>query len=713
MVDIDHLAADVLSADDFVFQFGNDDADPAGWLPAPSPASIAVRRGAGVNGSDRVTLVWPDGAVRNAWLRVTVLDTADTGLSSPDVFAFASLPGDSGLVGATPAELNVPSSGITVTWRDLIRTRRAMGRRRLVDVSSDLDHNRDRRVDARDLLVVRQNLASRLERVQSPALPPVYYVSPTGDDAGDGLGPLSAWRTVAKVNSTALPPGAHVLFQRGGEWYEQLVVSSSGTAQSPVVFGSYGSGLKPKFWGSDPLDAASFVPVDGADSTFLIVPAAGTTVNSIQADHAFFRSAYLMANRTADSSVALALVKSTPGSWFQDPASGDTYVHTLGDDPRTGSVLYTASVRDNVVLVQRKHDVLIRNLVVDESAKYAAGYAFAVGDSSNVTIEDSEAYHAGKHHFGAINADNFVGRGLYSAWAMPDQGYGGASAYVSFSDQNVSGTRSAWFDVAYDELDAKAAPYMVFYTHGPGMGDLLVQNARSNGGIGFVVTTEGANERVRIQGGLINDAGLTLYGDNVRVDGLTLRGPRASVFMYGSNNTVQNVLIDNARPEVSDAGAVLNYGHDNTFRFSTIRVDPATTWPGTAIVIRTHTGAGPRIYGNIIESPRAIRVDPAAVGTFVSDHNLFASDSPWFVMPDFTVRTLNQWREETGHDSLSVAGDPRFANPAAGDLSLGEGSVAVDAFVATDLLEGIPTDALGLPRPQGAAYDLGAFERPA
>ena len=82
-------------------------------------------------------------------------------------------------------------------------------------------------------------------------------------------------------------------------------------------------------------------------------------------------------------------------------------------------------------------------------------------------------------------------------------------------------------------------------------------------------------------------------------------------------------------------------------------------------------------------------------------------------MPDFTVRTLTQWREETGHDSLSVAGDPRFANPAAGDLSLGEGSVAVDAFVATDLLEGIPTDALGLPRPQGAAYDLGAFERPA
>ena len=118
--------------------------------PTPrAPASISVRRGAGVNGSDRATLVWPDGAVRNTWLRVTVLDTSDTGLSSPDVFAFASLPGST----AAPAiagsgNVAVPDTGLGVTWRDLLLTRRGLGRRRRVDLSSDLDHNRDRRVDA-------------------------------------------------------------------------------------------------------------------------------------------------------------------------------------------------------------------------------------------------------------------------------------------------------------------------------------------------------------------------------------------------------------------------------------------------------------------------------------------------------------------------------------------------------------------------------------
>jgi len=714
MVDVDHLASDVLTGDDFVFQTGNDGWDPAGWADAPAPASISVRRGAGVNGSDRVTLVWPDGAVRNTWLRVTVLDNSDTGLSSPDVFAFASLPGSTAAPAIGEAGNVVPESGISVTWRDLILTRRGLGRRRRVDLSSNLDHNRDRRVDARDLLAVRQNLASRLEPVQSPALPPVYYVSPTGDDAADGLDPLSAWRTVAKVNSTALPPGAHVLFQRGGEWHEQLLVSSSGTARNRVVFGSYGSGLKPKFWGSDPLDAADFVPVEGADSTYRILPAAGAIVNSIQADHAFFRSGYLAANRTADRSVILNLVKSMPGTWYQDPTSGELYVHSLGgDDPRTGSVLYTASVRENVVYVLGQHDVLIRNLVVDESARNLGGYAFGVGQSTNVTIENSEAYRAGKHHFGVINSTGFVGRGLYSAWAMPDQGYGGASAYVSYSDTVAPNSRSEWFDCAYDELDAAAAPYMVFYTHGPGMADLLVQDVHSNGGIGFVVTTDNPAERVRILGGVINNGGLTLYGDNVLVDGLTMRGPAARILMTGSNNTVQNVLIDGARPGAGEAGAVAILGHDDTFRFSTVRVDADAAWPAVGVVVKTQFGAGPRVYGNIIEAPRPVRVDPAAASTFVFDHNLFAAENPLFVMPDYTVRTLNEWRAQTGHDLLSTAGDPAFVNPAAGDLSLGENSAALDAFVPTDLLEGIPADAVGTLRPQGAAYDLGALERPA
>ena len=60
------------------------------------PQSVTVRRGAGAGGSDRVTLVFADNAIRNTWLRVTLLAGAATGLAAPDVFAFGNLPGDTG-----------------------------------------------------------------------------------------------------------------------------------------------------------------------------------------------------------------------------------------------------------------------------------------------------------------------------------------------------------------------------------------------------------------------------------------------------------------------------------------------------------------------------------------------------------------------------------------------------------------------------------------
>ena len=708
MVDVEHLASDTLSADDFVLRVGNDLSDPSAWPAAPAPSQITIRRGAGVNGTDRITLVWPDGAIRNAWLQVTILDTADTGLSAPDVFSFASLAGDSA---AMPAEL-IGANPLGINRWDLIATRRALSGRRPVGISSGLDHNRDGRVNARDLLVVRQNLASRLERVQAPGLPPVYYVSPSGDDANDGLGPLSAWRTAAKVNATPLSPGAHVLFQRGGEWHEQLAVSSSGTPEAPVVFGSYGTGPKPKFWGSDPLNPADFQPVAGTASTYRILPAGRFAVNSVQADHRFLFSAFRAAGRSGSAAVNLNYLNSHPDTWYQDESTGYVYVNTGGVDPRAGAVLYTASVRNNVVLVQGRHDVVLRNLVVDESAQFEGGYAFTILGSDNVTVERSEAYRAGKHHFGVINSGGFVGRDLYAAWAMPLQLYGEASAFVSYADFNFASAprSSTWVNCFYEERPWAEAPYLSFYTHGTGMGDLTVRNMSSRGGIGMSIQSEGPSQHVSVTGGEIVDGRLALGGDNILVDGVALRGPHAGVSIGGSNNVVQNVLIDGARPDIGDTGAVINYGDANTVRFSTVRVDPASPWPAAAVVLKS--GTGTRVYGNVIDAPRAFRLHLPPSAAFVSDHNLFARD-PEFMLSDGSVRTLAQWQAELGQDRNSIVADPLFADPAAGDLALSPGSPAIDAFVATDLLQAIPTDFTGSPRPQGLAYDLGALERPA
>jgi len=92
MVDIDTLTADP-TAGDFTFNV-NQAATPDTWAPAPAPASITRTTGAGVSGSDRVTITWADGEIVDQWIEVTVLATGVTGLGSADVFYFGNAAGD-------------------------------------------------------------------------------------------------------------------------------------------------------------------------------------------------------------------------------------------------------------------------------------------------------------------------------------------------------------------------------------------------------------------------------------------------------------------------------------------------------------------------------------------------------------------------------------------------------------------------------------------
>jgi len=81
--------------DDFLFRVGNG-SDPAEWSSAPEPVSITVRPGEGVDGSDRITIIWPDNAIEKQWLQVTVGATENTGLTEPDIFYFGNTVGEAG-----------------------------------------------------------------------------------------------------------------------------------------------------------------------------------------------------------------------------------------------------------------------------------------------------------------------------------------------------------------------------------------------------------------------------------------------------------------------------------------------------------------------------------------------------------------------------------------------------------------------------------------
>jgi hypothetical protein len=71
-----------------------------------------------------------------------------------------------------------------------------------------------------------------------------YYISSTGSDSNTGATNATAWASIDKVNATILYPGDSILFEGGAIFSGSIFFGPSvkGTAQQPIVIGSYGNG---------------------------------------------------------------------------------------------------------------------------------------------------------------------------------------------------------------------------------------------------------------------------------------------------------------------------------------------------------------------------------------------------------------------------------------------------------------------------------------
>jgi parallel beta-helix repeat protein len=78
-----------------------------------------------------------------------------------------------------------------------------------------------------------------------------YYVSATGNDLNTGKNPAQAWKTLNKVNNLVPKPGDSILFRRGDSWSGSISVNMFGREDAPIVYGAFGSGPKPKIYGSE------------------------------------------------------------------------------------------------------------------------------------------------------------------------------------------------------------------------------------------------------------------------------------------------------------------------------------------------------------------------------------------------------------------------------------------------------------------------------
>ncbi len=198
-IDVRHLQDPVgLSQDDFEFRVGRSDAVTT-WLAAPPPDGITVRPGAGVAGSDRITVIWPNGAIAQQWLQVTLLASPASGLVADDTFIFGSVIGESG----NRDRLNTLVDGF-----DFAGTRDHASSAVLVDHVFDFD--RDGNVDGTDLAIVRDHATqfhSALHLITPTAVAPPPVLLPENVSRSFAMeSPLISRVVESPVTKTGLRP---------------------------------------------------------------------------------------------------------------------------------------------------------------------------------------------------------------------------------------------------------------------------------------------------------------------------------------------------------------------------------------------------------------------------------------------------------------------------------------------------------------------------
>ncbi|BDI32103.1 hypothetical protein CCAX7_41540 [Capsulimonas corticalis] len=567
----------------------------------------------------------------------------------------------------------------------------------------------------------------------TPHVVHTYYVSSsTGNDNNPGT-QASPFATVAKAESISLTSGDSVLFKRGDSWREVLNPLSSGATGNPITFADYGSGAKPKFWGSNQIPVNDGQWVSQGNNVY--THSYSQQVNSVLANQQFLID--IFNGGTGDGSVVRD-PSSTANCWKW--SGGVLTISTSGSNPNTNGVQYDVCVRDNVICNGNQltsnytKNLVFRNLVVDECGSNqnpTLGYGVRIeGDGVNtgvnVLVDGCEVYRYGRHGFAVIDGSNVTFNSCYCAYPMPNV-QTGQTAYVSFGNQGPNLSETSYYNncIAEHQADTWGGrndfEYEAFTDHGNSLQSVTLNNFQAidtgGDGTGDNCTFDGASGAVvTVNGGICYSAQVNTLGPNVVVNGMTITGPYASMDIAGSGNTIENCLIagtNNAGPYNS---AVWIRGDSNIFRFNTVSTASTAGNGFTALCLASlgsTYGTNAQVYGNILLA------NQLAINTFTSTNSFSAANvrnniynnGATFQINYGTVWNLSQWQGQ-GYDanSIQVASPTTalFSNAAAGDYSLKSGSSAID-FVPTSVAH--PTsDILGNARPHGAADDAGAYE---
>jgi len=281
----------------------------------------------------------------------------------------------------------------------------------------------------------------------SPTIAATYCIDATdGNDSNDGLSTSSAWKTIAKVNSSSFQPGDYILFKKGEIWREQLNIPSSGIEGNPITFGAYGVGDKPAISGGSERDYAVLI----ANKRYIVIDGIKCS-NSL---HGAITIGGISDNITVQNCI---MTGSRHGIAIYDNAGGDNIIQNnliydltgngINANPHTGSTSGSETIIKGNVIYN----------------------AFDFGMFCRVNywiIEDNEIYNCGHNTELGVEC---VGILIYSASADDDTG-----RHNVIRRNKINGIVSAGYEGSGIECDRWCNNNKVYYNvcfnnDGPGI----------------------------------------------------------------------------------------------------------------------------------------------------------------------------------------------------------------------------------------------------
>lgn len=314
------------------------------------------------------------------------------------------------------------------------------------------------------------------------------------------------------------------------------------------------------------------------------------------------------------------------GTWHERlvaPSSGTAERPITFDayGPGASPLLDGDDVREDLVDSNGRSHIVVRGIDTTDSRIANGGYGVRVHGGADVLVDDVTVTNAGKHAVGVINATQVTIRRARAVTLAAGQGYGGATAFVSYGDS------PALLDTTWEDCEATTGSddYPAFIEHGTGIRTTVVRRLVSHtAGSGLVSYGEGPFSRLVVEGGALT--GIVLVaGVGATIDGLTLTGDTSELLLGGQGHTVRRSWLTAGWPNwhAGRPGVVTVSGTDMRVIDNVITTDLGAG-SGSAVAL-TSASASAIVVGNTLHARMAVRATFDGTLDLTSDRNVWCT----------------------------------------------------------------------------------------